>query len=103
MNREHERGDSQSAPRGNARSLMPSLECIKYLWMADGQRAADGGQRAKQLTYEREAARAREGDEGLEAQPGARTPARVFHALNGGWCVSPGGRWTVAENGRNLG
>jgi len=82
MNREHERGDSQSAPRGNARGLVPSLECMKYLRMADGQRAAGSGERAKQLM--REAARASEVDEGLEAQPGARTPARVFHALNGG-------------------
>lgn len=75
-----------------------------YQVSADGRRAAGSGQRAAgKAAYEREAARASEGDEGLEAQPGARTLARVFHALNGGWCVSPGGRWTVAENGRNLG
>lgn len=44
MNREHERGDSQSAPSGNARSLVPSLGRIKYLRMAGGQRAAGIGQ-----------------------------------------------------------
>ena len=99
MNHEHERGDSQSAPCGNARSLVPSLGRINYLRMAGGQRASGNGQSS---LYERLRGRAR-ATRALRLspvpapQPGCFTPRTVGGA-------SRGGRWQkMAENGRKLG